>query len=79
VAAPSVTNDTDKSLTNGTTYNYVVSALNANAESANSSQASATPTQPTTMVNVSVDVLTDRHTISPGMARRYSPDPKLSR
>ena len=65
VAAPSVTNDTDKSLTNGTTYYCVVSALNANAESANSSQASATPTQPTTMVNVSVDVLTDRHTISP--------------
>jgi hypothetical protein len=38
------TNYTDISLSNGTTYYYVVSALNAGGESANSSQVSATPT-----------------------------------
>jgi hypothetical protein len=43
VAAPSAPNYTDTGLTNGTTYFYVVSALNATGESANSIQASATP------------------------------------
>lgn len=43
VNVPTTTNYTDTGLTNGTTYYYVVSALNANGESANSSQASATP------------------------------------
>src|SRR5262245_24622725 len=37
------TSFTNTSLTNGTTYFYVVSAVNANGESANSSQVSATP------------------------------------
>jgi|GEM_PF-3033016 len=41
--APSFTNT---GLTNGTTYFYVVSAVNAGGESANSNQASATPTAP---------------------------------
>jgi fibronectin type 3 domain-containing protein len=48
VSAPTATNFTDSGLTNGTTYYYVVSALNAAGESANSSQANATPTAPAT-------------------------------
>ncbi|WP_127532587.1 cellulase family glycosylhydrolase [Paenibacillus kobensis] len=39
----SVTSYTNTALTNGTTYYYVVSAVNSAGESANSSQASATP------------------------------------
>ncbi|HUM06680.1 MAG TPA: glycoside hydrolase family 44 protein [Terriglobales bacterium] len=64
VAAPTVTNYTDTGLTNGTTYYYVVSALNANGESANSSEKAATPSG-TASVHVNVDVLANRHTISP--------------
>jgi fibronectin type 3 domain-containing protein len=48
VSAPTVANFTDTGLTNGTTYYYVVSALNATGESANSSEASATPIAPVT-------------------------------
>ncbi len=44
VANVTTTNDTDGGLTGGTTYYYVVSAVNAGGESANSDQASATPT-----------------------------------
>lgn len=40
------TSYTDAAASNGTTYYYVVSALNANGESANSNEASATPTAP---------------------------------
>jgi fibronectin type 3 domain-containing protein len=43
VAAPTVTTLTDTNLTNSTTYYYVVSALNTAGESANSTQALATP------------------------------------
>jgi len=47
VAAPAMTNFADAGLTNGTSYFYVVSAVNTAGESANSVQASATPVAPT--------------------------------
>ncbi len=43
VSSPTSTSYTDSSLTNGTTYYYVVSAVNSTGESANSAQASVTP------------------------------------
>jgi fibronectin type 3 domain-containing protein len=43
VGAPTSTSYTDTSLTNGTTYYYVVSALDSAGESANSTQISALP------------------------------------
>jgi cellulose 1,4-beta-cellobiosidase len=47
--APNVTTTsyTDTTVVNGTTYYYVVSAVNDDGESANSSQVSATPSAPT--------------------------------
>jgi Glycoside hydrolase family 44/Fibronectin type III domain len=68
VSSPTATNYTDTNLTNGTTYYYVVSAVNSAGESANSSQASATPTASTsTQVQVVVDPLADRHPINPNV------------
>jgi fibronectin type 3 domain-containing protein len=64
VAAPTTTSDTDSGLTNGTTYFYVVSALNAAGESANSSQASATP------VGAAADVTI---TVNPAITKPISP------
>jgi hypothetical protein len=46
IAAPTSTSYTDTSLTNGTTYYYVVSALNSAGESVNSAQVSAVPSTP---------------------------------
>lgn len=65
VAAPTSTNYTDTGLTNGTTYYYVVASVNSTGESDNSNEASAKPTAPATAVQVNVDVLTNRHAISP--------------
>jgi hypothetical protein len=67
IASPSAPSYTDTGLTNGTTYYYVISAVNSAGESANSTQASATPIAPTgsTAVNVTVDALSNRHPISP--------------
>ena len=48
VASPAGTSYTDTTVTNETTYYYVVTAVNASGESANSNQASATPTTPGT-------------------------------
>jgi glycosyl hydrolase family 44/fibronectin type III domain protein len=65
VGVPSTNSYTDTGLTGGTAYYYVVSALNSYGESANSTQASATPTVTSTAVNVTVDVMSNRHYISP--------------
>jgi hypothetical protein len=46
IGAPTSASYTDSSLTNGTTYYYVVSALDAAGESANSAQLTATPSAP---------------------------------
>jgi fibronectin type 3 domain-containing protein len=64
VAAPAATGDADTGLTNGTTYYYVVSALNAAGESPNSSQASATP------VNAAADVTIS---VTPSITKLISP------
>jgi fibronectin type 3 domain-containing protein len=64
VSAPAAANFTDTGLTNGTTYFYVVSALDSAGESANSAQASATPVN--TPVNVTI-------TVNPASAKLISP------
>ena len=64
VAAPTTASDVDTGLTNGTTYYYVVSALNAAGESANSSQASATPTASAADVTI---------TVNPAISKPISP------
>ncbi|HYV66915.1 MAG TPA: galactose oxidase-like domain-containing protein, partial [Myxococcales bacterium] len=46
IGTPTSTSFTDGAVTNGTTYFYVVSAVNASGESPNSAQASATPPGP---------------------------------
>ena len=49
VGTATTTSFTNTALTNGTTYYYVVSAVNASGESPNSAQASATPQLPSTL------------------------------
>jgi fibronectin type 3 domain-containing protein len=65
IAAPGVASYTDIGLSNGTTYYYVVSALNSAGESANSGQASAKPTGVVSPdVTITIDP-TKTHVISP--------------
>ncbi|MGC2718515.1 MAG: glycoside hydrolase family 44 protein [Candidatus Acidiferrales bacterium] len=65
LSSPTATNYTDTSVTNETTYYYVVSAVNSTGESANSSQTSATPSAPAAAnVTITVDP-TKTHPISP--------------
>ena len=65
IASPTTTSYTDTGLTNGTPYYYVVSAVNSAGQSANSTQVSATPSAPSTSVQVTVNALSNRHAISP--------------
>src|SRR5579863_82253 len=64
LASPTATSYTDTSVTNGTSYYYVVSALNSVGPSANSAQASATPAAP--VANVTI-------TINPAQTKPISP------
>jgi hypothetical protein len=64
VVPATTTSYTDTTVTNGTTYYYVVSAVNSGGESANSSQVSATPGG-STSIQATINVLADRHAISP--------------
>jgi hypothetical protein len=64
LSSPTTTSYTDSAVTNGTTYYYVVAAVNSAGTSANSSQVSATPIS-STSIQATIDVLANRHTISP--------------
>jgi fibronectin type 3 domain-containing protein len=65
VSSPTGTSYTDTSLTNSTSYYYVVTAVGIGGESLNSNQVSATPLGTITNVSAGIDVLANRHPISP--------------
>ena len=64
VGAPTTASFTDTGLTNGTTYFYVVTAVNASGESSNSTEANAKPAVALPDVTITVDPSTT-HSISP--------------
>jgi len=64
IAAPTTASFGDSGLTDGTTYFYVVSAMNSAGESGNSTQVSATPAAAVVNVTITVDP-TKTHAISP--------------
>jgi fibronectin type 3 domain-containing protein len=55
IGAPTTTNFVDTGLANGTTYYYVVTALNTAGESGNSLQVSATPANVVADVTITID------------------------
>ncbi|MDX6593344.1 MAG: hypothetical protein QOJ13_2540 [Gaiellales bacterium] len=64
------TSFTDTGVTNGTTYHYVVSAVNGDGESPNSSEASATPTAP--VPNFTLSVTPAKRFVPAGQTRTYT-------
>ena len=55
IGAPPTANFADSGLTNGTTYYYVVTAVNTAGESGNSNQASSTPINAAADVTITID------------------------
>ena len=64
ISAPATTGYIDTGLTNGTTYYYIVTALNTAGESANSNQTSATPANAVADVTITIDPIKTKQ-ISP--------------